>query len=269
MKCFDLHHHVGSLGLGNAAATSTGGLEADMTKRLAVMDRFEIDAAAVLPSLQFDRPRGIADTLAANNAAAAYRDANPTRFPAAIGTVDPLNGSEACAREISRVIHDLGMSGVTWHHRFQGLFLSDPRMEPLLEQTNDLGVPVFIHVFAESAMAPPWALEKWARRFPDQVFVALDALTSFTQSKTLLDVGRRCPNILFETAGTFPLGRIIQEFVAELGAHRVVFGSDLYVDPMTWDTPGPLFEIRLTDSLSEEEKQDVLVRNARRLLRLP
>lgn len=269
MRCFDIHHHVGSLALDDSASTAGTDPAADMAVRLRVMDRHEIDAAAVMPSLQFSRLQGAADTMAANDAAAAYRDANSERFPVAIGTVDPLTGPEACAREIDRAVNELGMAGLVWHHRFQGLFLSDQRMQPLLRQTSELGVPVFIHLFAESTMEAPWALEKWAERFPEQTFVGLDAFTSFTQSKYLLAIGRRCPNILFETAGAFPLGRIIQEFVAELGAQRVIFGSDLYVDPMTWDSPSSLLEIRMTESISDDDKHAILVGNSRRLLGLP
>jgi predicted TIM-barrel fold metal-dependent hydrolase len=267
-ECIDIHHHVGSLVLGDHDDPTAGSVEADMEKRLRLMDRYGITAAAILPSLQFERSHGERDVIKANDAAAAYRDANPSRFPAAIGTVDPLTGSAACEKEIYRAIQELGMVGLTWHNRFQGLFLGDARMEPLIAQASDLGVPVYIHLFAESTMEAPWGLEKWAERFPEQTFVALDAFTSHTQAKYLMAIGRRCPNIIFETAGTFTLGRIVQEFVAEFGAERVVFGSDLYVNPQTWDTPSTLLEIRAAESIYPAARAQILAGNARRLLKL-
>lgn len=266
--CLDLHHHVGMLAIGDDDLGGSPAGPAEVELRIAIMDRFGIDAAAVMPSLQYERPEGAQDMRAANDAAAAYRDAEPTRFPAAIGTVDPLVGTRSCLDELTRMSEELGLVGVTWHHRFQGLFAGDPRMEPLLARAAELGLTAYFHLFAESTMEAPWALEKWAERFPEHTFVALDAFTSFTQSRYLAAIGRRCPNIVFETAGTFPLGRVVQEFVAEFGAERVAFGSDLYTRPQTWDTPSTLLEIRAAESISEADRQLILVENARRLLGL-
>jgi len=81
LRVIDVHQHVrlmpGSLGETLASP------EIELKTRLVVMDRIGIDQAIVIPGHDYLRPNGLADTRAVNNAIAAYRRANPARFPAA------------------------------------------------------------------------------------------------------------------------------------------------------------------------------------------
>lgn len=266
---FDIHHHVGALDTGGKSKDSrVWKSEEDYAQRLQIMDKFGVWAAAVMPSSQYLRPNGIPDTCALNDLVADYRDRYHDRFPVALGTVEPLCGEEAGVKEIRRIVEKLHLNGVVWHHRFQGTFINDKRMHPFLLTLAEYQIPAFIHLFAESTMEAPWGLEALAEQYPQITFVALDAFSSSTQSKIMMGIAKRCPNILLETGAVFPLGRIIEEAVARFGSERVLFGTDLYLDPVMYHYPHVLYEILEAPTLTEQDKQNIFWNNAQRLFRL-
>jgi len=263
-NCVDMHHHVGELSVGVGPTNVNWSSDEDIVARRDLMRRYDVDAAVLMPAFHFSRRDGSASVSRANDIVADYQRGDQGLFPVALGTVDPLMGEGAGLDEMHRMKEQLGMRGIVWHHRFQNVYMSDDRMHPFIRLAHEFGWPVFMHVFPESTMEAPWALEKWLREYPEVTFVALDSLMAFTQSRYLLSLGERYENVLFETAGSFGIGRLIREFVTKLGSERVVFGSDLYMSPPTYDVPFPLLEIREAD-LTADQKRDVLVGNFERL----
>jgi uncharacterized protein len=265
MSVFDIHHHVGGLTLGGEEDIAPTA-EDEAASRIKAMETYGINAAAVMPSLQYDRTDGIDNTRRVNDAIAAYRDAHPEYFPCAFGTVEPLHNSSACVEEINRLA-SLNMKGVVWHSRFQGVFLADRRLDPLVDAASAHGMVVLIHIIAESTMEPPWALEALAERHPETTFVALDAFTGPSQSEHIIHIARRRPNVLFETAGAFPLGRVLERFIAAVGHRQLIFGSDFYASPPWWRAPQTLVELQAAP-LDKDVLEDILWRNAHSLLGL-
>ena len=267
-RVFDIHQHVGLLTVSGhlEPGTTTIDIDDDYRRRVAVMDRFGVTKGAIMPALQYERPRGQMDTCCINDLMAEYRRRHAERFPVALGTVEPLHGEKAGVAELERMAGELRLDGVVWHHRFQGTFIADWRMRPFLRKAETLGLPAFIHLFAESTMEAPWGLEALAEEFPGVPFVAIDAFSGHTQSRYMLSLGRRFLNILFETAALFPLGRLIEEFVGALGSERILYGSDLYVDPLMYNVPHVLEEIRAA-AISPRDRENILWNNACRLFR--
>jgi uncharacterized protein len=264
----DLHQHVGALVVhadGNDVAATR---EGDQKQRRAMMRRFGVTQAALAPSLQYERPDGWRDTCVLNDAVAAYRDSDPEWFPLAFGTVDLLSGAANCRAELNRIATDLSMAGVMWHHRYQGMFLDDRRMHPLLETAGELGLTVAVHLFADSAMEAPDALERLALAHPDLTILTLDAFTAFAQIKALLPILVRCPNLVLDTAGVFPLGRLVDIVVDAIGSDRLVFGSDMYASPKMWNYPAGLLEVCTSEQLDAAQKADILYDNAAALFGL-
>src|SRR5207249_4467381 len=118
---------------------------------------------------------GIQATMRSNDTVAEYRQRDRQRFPVAAGIVEPLHGDRSLA-ELERIKHELGLEGVVWHNRFQGVAVDHPYMRPLLKKVSELGLVPFIHTNAESNMEAAWRLERLAHEFPELTFVALDAL---------------------------------------------------------------------------------------------
>ena len=64
LRIFDVHQHVGPLEFSAGSFAGKGGfnLEDDYKRRIKIMDRFGIMAAAVMPTSQYERPKGQKDT---------------------------------------------------------------------------------------------------------------------------------------------------------------------------------------------------------------
>ena len=52
---------------------------------------------------------------------------------------------EAAADELERTVKDLGFHGVLVNGATDGLFLDDPRFEPILARAEALDLPIYIH----------------------------------------------------------------------------------------------------------------------------
>ena len=57
----------------------------------------------------------------------------------------PLLAPDAAAVELERTVKDLGFHGVLVNGATDGLFLDDPRFDPVLERAEALDVPIYLH----------------------------------------------------------------------------------------------------------------------------
>jgi hypothetical protein len=271
LPIFDLHQHVGALaildepGAEESEQVDEEVIADDCRRRVAALDQHGFSAAAVMPSLQYLRPDGIVDTRAINEMIAGYRELRPDRFPVSFGTVEPLHGVGRSVAEIDRIGGELNLDGVVWHHRFQGAFLDDSRMGPFLEALGRNGLPALVHLFADSAMESASQLENIATRNPEVTIIALDPFSGHNQAEEIMRVADRCPQVLFDTAVCFPLMRLIERFVARFGSERLLFGTDLYLDPPAYHTPHVLNEVLGAPDLTERDRHNILWGNAARL----
>ncbi|GLY77995.1 amidohydrolase family protein [Actinoallomurus iriomotensis] len=255
----DTHHHVGALSIGAAEERPTASVSRDhVDTHHAMLDRFGMTACAVMPGLQYERPYGIVNTREVNDAIAAYRKRSP-RFLAALGTVEPLHGLALCREELDRMVDELGLDGVVWHTRYQGVAVSDQRMHALIDEATARGLPCYVHMFAESNLEAPWMFADLARDHPDATIVALDAFSASTQIQYVMDLADRFDNILFDTAICFPLLRPLDTFVTRFGSERLMFGTDSYADPVSYNVPAVMEEL-LASEMDAEHLENVFWR---------
>lgn len=258
----DCHHHVGQLALGMSGEQDFDASPANSAAQVhaTMLDHFGLSAACVLPGLQYERPHGIVNTRELNTGMAAYRAANPARFPVALGTVEPLHGLALCEEEMTRIAQDLELDGLTWHTRYQGVALSDRRMHALMDTAAELGLPCFLHVFYESAMEAPWMVADLAKNHPDTTIVLLDGFSGNTQIQYVMDLADRFEQLLFDTAICFPLLRPLDRFVDRFGSERLIFGTDSYADPASYNSPSVLNEL-MASPMSDDDLDNILWRN--------
>lgn len=261
MPVIDVHHHIGPRDR-IAGPVSAFELTTAVDRHLAILDRYGIDACCLIPSHNA-RMRTLDDVRRLNDYVAAARDRAPDRFVAAIGTVDPSFTEEA-REEIERCARDLGFRAMAWHPRFQGVATDSPSMVDLVRHTVELGLPVFMHMLAESTHEAPWRLAKVAEMFPEGQFVALDAFTSHGQSLWVAQFGGALTNVSFELALIMSSSTAIVAFAERWGADRLLFGSDYY-EGMQRRFPVGLHEVRDSD-LPPEVQERILGGNAERLL---
>jgi predicted TIM-barrel fold metal-dependent hydrolase len=111
-----------------------------------------------------------------------------------------------------------------------------------------------------------WRLERLALEFPELSFVAMDALTTNTNSQLALDIAKRTPNIFFDTAHVRSSG-YIKQFVETVGSQRLIFGSLFYSYPASYEHCATLEEIKAA-KITEEDRANILSRNTKKIFGL-
>ena len=275
-RVLDVHHHVGSafLALGgeidsaarpSASSAKHSPVDLELNSRLEIMDGAGVDQAIVIPGHGYLRPRGLPDTMAENDLIARYRDRLPARFPAAVGIVEPAYGDASLA-ELDRCKHELGLAGISFHTRFQGVSLDSRFILAYVAKMADLGLLPVIHAMNETPEEALWKLAVIARSIPETEVLALDAFGSFEATRECFFIAEVAPNICFDTSLSYNFD-FIEDFARQFGAERVVFGTDLYSHPVGKRISHLLPQIKAS-ALSKEQKTAILSGNARRLFRV-
>jgi predicted TIM-barrel fold metal-dependent hydrolase len=267
-RVLDVHHHVGDAAMalampGIESAAAEGNQELDI--RIETMDRSGVDASVVIPGHSYLRPHGLVDTRRINDNIAAYRDAVPERFAAALGIVEPLYGREGDA-ELRRIKDELGFVGVSIHTRFQGVATDSPLVLAQVSLMGKLGLVPFVHSVSEASEEALWRVANVARAFPELTMVVLDAFSSHEQASHAMLVAEIAPNLVFDTSLAYsidPALRLMRRF----GHERVIFGTDLYSHPLGYNRSWVLAQFIESD-LPAEVLTDVLAGTATRLLGL-
>jgi len=277
LTVIDAHHHVGSVPSLMAGVGDVGPprLELDLRPfrdpeehqgRVAVMDANGIDHAVVIPTHEYLRPGGTADTCQVNDAIAAYQRRDPDHFVAAVGIAEPLHGRHAYA-ELEHA-HDLGLVGISFHTRFQGVGTDSYLVRGLVERMAALDMVPFVHALAGSPDEAPWMVAELARSLPEVTVVVLDGFSGLERSaKESSLAAAAAPNLVFDTSLAYSFD-IVERFVATFGAERVVFGTDMYSPPLAYRRSTVLDQLMGSD-LDDTQKAVILAGNLRRILRLP
>lgn len=239
---FDCHQHHGHLFDDPDRPDDGTWAQTERDARLAAMDELGIARAVVMPANDYPCPDGIADTRTVNTGIRAYLDARPDRFVAGLGVAEPRHGRAALA-EIRRCRDELGLVGIQYHCRFQGVATDHPWMFRHLEAIGELGMVAFVHSHADSMFEAPLGLGRLAAAFPDLPIVVLDACSGYHHSLACLDLAERYANLRFDTGLAYNLMPIV-EMVHRLGVERVLFGSDVYSHPHTFRTSNTPAAIR-------------------------
>ena len=271
-EILDVHHHVGDAfrALGGPInsvpeMTREEYTQLELASRLEIMDRSQVQQAIVIPGHGYTRENGISDTRAENDAIARYRDNTIDRFPGAVGIVEPRDG-EASLAEIDRCKNELGLVGMSFHTRFQGVSLDSQWVLTYCARMAEIGLVPVIHAMNETPEEALWKLGVLARSIPDTPVLALDAFGSYEATRECFFIGEVAPNIIFDTSLSYNFD-FAEDFANRFGAHRVVFGTDLYSYPVGRRISHLLEQIK-ESALSDDDKAAILAGNARRLFGL-
>jgi predicted TIM-barrel fold metal-dependent hydrolase len=133
---------------------------------------------------------------------------------------------EASLREIDRCVRDGPMVGVKlWVARRA----SDPVLDPIVERAAALRAPILQHTWfktdgtQQKDESTPADLAALARRHPQARFICGHSGGTWELG---IRAVRDVENVAVETAGFDPTTGFLEMAVRELGAERVVFGSD-------------------------------------------
>jgi predicted TIM-barrel fold metal-dependent hydrolase len=173
--------------------------------------------------------------------------------------LDP-NHRDAARSLLDRAVLELGFKGLKLHPTTT---LAHPAAAPtvaLMERCAELDVPVLFHC-GDDPYTTPQAIETAAAKVP-ACTVVLGHMGGYFHVDDAIAAARRQPNLVLETSA-MPYPHKIADAVREIGARRVVFGSD---------GPGcnPALEIEKVRmiGLDPVDEGAVLGANAARLLHL-
>lgn len=218
-QVIDAHAHLGPYSLFFIADHSPKSM-------VRVMDRCGVDLALVSShrAIQEDASKGNDETARAvdetEGRIRGYFVVNPWQ--------DPVKELEARADD-SRFV------GIKLHPELHQYALTSPRYQDVYAFAEQQRLPVLTHSWHGSHYNGLAEIGAVAERYPDLALLAGHAGATGPGYEEIVDVARRHPNILLELCGSFGTGQRIKHLVDELGAHRVVFGSDF-----------PFLDLRLT-----------------------
>lgn len=172
--------------------------------------------------------------------------------------VNPEYPEESVA-EMERCI-DAGMVGIKLWIACKA---SSPDVEPVLEKSIELKVPVLQHAWYKTTgnlpnESTPADVAKMARKFPQATIIMAHLIGGGYRG--ILDIVPY-PNVLVDTSGSEPETAVVEFAVDKLKAERIVFGSD---------APGRSFGVQLGKvlgaNITQEQRTRILSSNMERIL---
>jgi len=171
--------------------------------------------------------------------------------------INPL--LDGAVGELERAVKEWGFGAVKLMPVLHGFKVVGPAAHAVMRKARELQLPVTIH--ADPSVAHPLSIGVLAEAFPE-VPVVMDHMGYRSHVPEAIAAAKRAPNVYLMTT-TVMEPHVIREAVHDVGADRVVFGSNgPAVRPET-----QLLVIQQAELPAAEERK-VLGENAARLLRL-
>jgi hypothetical protein len=185
------------------------------------------------------------------------------RFPdrlVAFGTLNPQY-PELCQAEFDRVFASGRVRGFKPYPPYQHYPLDGERNRPLLAWSNERGAPVLCHAGLGGHCVTPEQVDKLAPEYPRANFLFAHVGQSYSVAEKCVEVCRRHPNVYCEITYTAITYGLIEYLVREIGAERVLFGTDCVMRD-----PAPQLGWVAWARISLEDKRRILGGNMRRIL---
>jgi predicted TIM-barrel fold metal-dependent hydrolase len=167
---------------------------------------------------------------------------------------------EASLDEINRCVQDGPLVGIKL---WIAMRCREKNLDPIMRRAAELGVPVLQHAYWRThgnlpGESYPEDVALLAERHPDVSIIAAHIGNDWERG---IRAVRRQTNVVAEISGSDPTAGMVEMAVRELGAKRVVYGSDFGGRSMA----SQLAKVWGAD-ISEHDKRLILGENTRRLL---
>lgn len=182
----------------------------------------------------------------------------PDRFRAYCG-VNP-NWPEDVKRDVARFddFEDVfvGFKLLADYHKIP---ITDERNAPAWEKANADGRPVLLHTWGGSAYNGPALVRECAERWPNaRILMGHSCHGHWEQAGKL---AAEFPNVFCELTAVLDDRGAIEIMLAEAGSDKIIFGTDT-----PWFNHHNYIGALLGSNMSDDERRDVLYRNARKIL---
>lgn len=194
-----------------------------VTAMLACADRVGIERIVLCMGTRFNYYPAPDDFRRQNDEVLEAIACNPQRVLGFV-YVNPQYEQESLA-EIDRCVQSGPMVGVKL---WVAMVCSRPPLDPIAQRAAELGVPLFQHTYYRTGPnlkdeSSPADLATLANRHPQASFIAGHSGNDWERGIRAI---RAAKNILADVSGCDPCAGMVEMAVRELGAERVVFGSD-------------------------------------------
>jgi predicted TIM-barrel fold metal-dependent hydrolase len=156
--------------------------------------------------------------------------------------------------------------GIKIHPSFHQISAADDCWRPAWELAAAQGVPILTHSWCVSDYNPvqrysqPTLFGRYVREFPEVGLILGHAGGRYEGHMAAAALARDHENVYLDLAGDcYSLG-LVEYLVAEVGAERILYGSDL-----TWIDPRTQLGMILDAEVTDEDKALILRDNALRL----
>jgi uncharacterized protein len=251
----DAHAHLGQVA---AFYVPNAGLDA----LLALMDALGIDKAISMPTASIMECFEEAYTAAECDYARSRG-----RVPYCL-TYHPLYPEESltCIRQ---ACGRPGCVGIKIHPGQHQVFPEDARYEAVWKLADECSLPIITHSWAVSDYNPtqrfatPEHFEHYVARFSQVNLILGHAGGRYEGHRAAAQLARRYPNVYLDLSGDVYSFGFIEWLVAQVGAERILFGTDVdWIDPRT-------HLARVLDAdITLAQKAAILGENACRLFQL-
>ena len=187
------------------------------------------------------------------------------RFPGRLRAyivVNPNRERKAVEEELRRWL-EARPCGIKLHPSVHEVNVLDERLKPVFEFAEGHGLPVLSHVWEGCAYGSPQHFQQLGERWPRVRFVLGHSGGSLKGILASIEVAKRLRNVYLDLTGSQLFYGVLERMVEEVGASRILFGTDLpFIDPRF--QLGRVLFARVAD----RRKRRILGENALRLFRL-
>jgi hypothetical protein len=227
----------------------------DAASMVEVMDRLNVKMACTSPHV------GITpDFRTGNNMAAQAMQDYPGRF---FGYIT-INGNypEDIPDEIERC-YSMGMRGFKIHPSLHGYPADGDNLKLMWEFANEKGMPVLSHTWSGDRTCSPGVLGRMAEQYPSVPVILGHSGGTLPGYNEAIEVAKKQENVYLETCCSNVMYGTIERFVREVGADKILFGSD-----MPFVNANAQIGKILYAKISDEDKRKILGLNMGKIIGL-
>ncbi len=259
----DFHFHAFSEKIAAKAMSklsATCGVEpltdGTLSGAMELFDKCGVDKAVLLPIATKPSQQTVVNNWAA--------EVNSDRV-ISFGSVHP--DAEDMFEELER-IRQLGLHGIKLHPEYQGFFIHERRLDPMLSAMEELGLPVTIHagldpISPELTYCMPEPCAEMLKRHPRLRVILAHMGGNEYWEQALEHICGLGGEVYLDTAYSYYTpDELFTKMIRRHGADRILFASDC-----PWESPGRMFQKLDALPLTDDEKEKIFFKNALTLLK--
>jgi len=152
--------------------------------------------------------------------------------------------------------------GFKFHPNQHGVPLNDDRYRPALEYAEARGLPILSHTWAGKGMSSHHEVREVAEKYPNVRLLMGHA--GYGDWEDAAKVARDHEHVYLELTAAYSVRGALEIMIEHAGSEKILFGTD-----HPWFDPHYGIGCILSAYMTDEDRRNILYRNAQRLFDLP